>query len=49
MDKNNRILKQVTVADVIEADSVFDMLMGTDVAARKSFITNNAKEAEIDI
>ncbi len=49
MDKNNRILKQVTVEDAIEADKIFDMLMGTDVAARKSYITNNAKEADLDI
>ncbi len=49
MDKNNRILKQVTVEDAVEADKVFDMLMGTDVAARKAYITNNAREAELDI
>ncbi len=49
MDKNNRILKQVTIDDAIEADKVFDMLMGTDVAARKAYITNNAKMAELDI
>lgn len=48
MDKNNRVLKKVTIDDAIEADKVFDMLMGTDVPARKSFITNNAKLAEID-
>ncbi len=49
MDPENRVLKQVTVEDAIEADKIFDMLMGTDVSARKSFITTNAKEAELDI
>ncbi len=49
MDANNRILKQVSVEDGEMADQVFDMLMGTDVPARKSFITSNAKEAELDI
>lgn len=49
MDPKNRILKQVTVDDVIEADKVFDMLMGTDVPARKSYITTNAKNADLDI
>jgi DNA gyrase subunit B len=49
MDQNNRILKQVTIDDAVEADKVFDMLMGTDVPARKSFIVSNAKLAELDI
>lgn len=49
MDKGNRVLKQVTIDDATEADKVFDMLMGTDVPARKSFITSNAKLAELDI
>lgn len=49
MDRNNRILKQVTIEDGVEADKVFDMLMGKDVPARKSFITTNAMLADIDI
>jgi len=49
MDANNRVLKQVSVHDGEMADQVFDMLMGTDVPARKSFITNNAKDADLDI
>ena len=49
MDKKNRILKKVMVEDTIEADQVFDMLMGKDVPARKTFITTNAKLAEIDL
>ena len=49
MDPARRILKQVTVDDAQEADQVFDMLMGTDVPARKSFIQSHAKEANLDI
>jgi len=49
MDKTNRILRLVTIEDAEEADRVFDMLMGTDVPARKAFITSNAKMAEIDL
>ena len=49
MDRASRTLKQVTIDDAREADRVFDVLMGTDVPARKSFIQTHAKEAELDI
>lgn len=49
MDPERRMLKKVTVEDGRDADKVFDMLMGTDVSARKSFIQNHAKEATLDI
>ncbi|MEK7642631.1 MAG: toprim domain-containing protein, partial [Patescibacteria group bacterium] len=49
MDPKRRILKQVTVVEAGEADRIFDILMGTDVPARKSFIQSNAKLATIDI
>jgi DNA gyrase subunit B len=49
MDPARRILKQVAVENTTSADKVFDVLMGTDVPARKSFIQSNAKEATIDI
>lgn len=49
MDPARRILKQVTVDDAADADIVFDMLMGTDVPARKSFIQSNAKLANLDV
>ena len=49
MDKNKRILKQVTIEDGAEADSVFDTLMGAEVAPRKAFIVANARLAEIDL
>ena len=49
MDPARRILKQVNIEDAQDADMVFDMLMGTDVPARKSFIQSHAKEATLDI
>ncbi len=49
MDPARRVMKQVAVEDAVEADKVFDMLMGTEVAPRKSFITTYAKTADIDI
>lgn len=49
MDKDKRVLKQVTIDDAREADSIFDILMGSVVAPRKSFIQTNAKLADIDI
>lgn len=49
MNPENRILKQVEVEDAQGADKVFDVLMGTDVSSRKSFIQSNAKMANLDI
>ena len=49
MDPKHRVLKRVTVEDGAEADRIFDILMGTDVASRKSFIQSNAKLANLDV
>ncbi|MEK7613509.1 MAG: DNA topoisomerase subunit B [Patescibacteria group bacterium] len=49
MDPERRVLKQVSIADAQDADRVFDILMGTDVPARKTFIQSNAKTANLDI
>jgi DNA gyrase subunit B len=43
MDPTRRVLKQVKVADAKEADKVFDILMGDEVAPRKRFIQTRAK------
>ncbi|MFO0743792.1 MAG: DNA topoisomerase subunit B [Candidatus Paceibacterota bacterium] len=48
MDPKNRILKQVSAKDAAEADRIFEMLMGSEVGPRKSFIQTYAKEADID-
>lgn len=49
MDPKQRVLKRVTVEDASEANRIFDILMGTDVASRKSFIQSNAKLANVDV
>ena len=49
MNQENRILKQVVVADSQEADYVFSMLMGEEVPPRKKFIVTHAKMANLDI
>ncbi len=49
MDPARRVLKQVSVGDAEAADRIFDILMGTDVSARKSFIQSNAKYANLDV
>jgi DNA gyrase subunit B len=49
MNPANRILKRVTIEDAQDADRVFDILMGTDVSSRKSFIQSNAKMANLDV
>ena len=49
MDPTKRVLKQVAISDVQEADKMFDLLMGVEVAPRKSFIQSNAKMANLDI
>ena len=49
MNPENRILKQVNVLDMQEADFVFSMLMGEEVPPRKKFIITHAKMANLDI
>jgi DNA gyrase subunit B len=49
MNPDNRILKQVQVADGQEADYVFSMLMGDEVPPRKKFIVQHARLATLDI
>ncbi|MDA1335024.1 MAG: DNA topoisomerase (ATP-hydrolyzing) subunit B [bacterium] len=46
MDPETRLMKQVTIKDAKEADQVFDILMGNEVAPRKSFIQTHAKSVK---
>lgn len=48
MDPEQRLLKQVNISDAAEADRIFSMLMGEDVAPRRDFIEANANYANID-
>ncbi len=49
MDPARRTLKQVTIESAAEADRVFSMLMGDDVAPRREFIETHARYAKIDV
>lgn len=49
MNPENRLIKQVAIADAQEADYVFSMLMGEEVPPRKKFIVTHARLANLDI
>ncbi len=49
MNPKTRRIKKIFIEDAIEADKVFSMLMGDDVLPRRQFISENAKEAQLDI
>jgi DNA gyrase subunit B len=48
MNPEHRLLKQVTIESAAEADHLFSLLMGDEVAPRREFIEKNAKYANID-
>lgn len=48
MCPQNRLLRQVTIDNAVEADRIFSMLMGDDVEPRREFIEQHAKYANID-
>lgn len=48
MNPDHRTLRQVTIENAAEADHIFSMLMGEDVAPRREFIEENATYAKID-
>jgi len=49
MNPDTRTLKQVTIESAAEADRIFSMLMGDEVAPRREFIESHAKYARLDI
>ncbi len=46
MDINNRVLRKITIKDVIEADAAFTKLMGEEVEPRRKFIEERAPYAQ---
>ncbi|HMU45414.1 MAG TPA: DNA topoisomerase (ATP-hydrolyzing) subunit B [Chitinophagaceae bacterium] len=49
MNPETRTLKRVTIESAAEADRVFSMLMGDEVAPRREFIESHARYAKLDI
>lgn len=49
LNPEHRILKQVTIESLADADKVFSMLMGDEVPPRREFIEKNAVYAKIDV
>ncbi|MDR1743191.1 MAG: DNA topoisomerase (ATP-hydrolyzing) subunit B [Dysgonamonadaceae bacterium] len=49
MSPDGRTLRQVTIDNAANADNVFSMLMGEEVAPRREFIEENATYANIDV
>lgn len=48
MRPDKRTLRQVTIENAADADMIFSMLMGEEVAPRREFIEENATYANID-
>ncbi|GAD06931.1 DNA gyrase subunit B [Porphyromonas crevioricanis] len=48
MNPDNRTLRRITIENAQDADEVFSMLMGDEVAPRRTFIEENATYARID-
>jgi DNA gyrase subunit B len=44
MDPATRTIKKVTIEDAVEANNIFEILMGDEVAPRRTFIETHAKE-----
>lgn len=49
MNPETRRLKKITIDDASNADEIFTMLMGEEVAPRKRFIQTHAKDATVDL
>jgi DNA gyrase subunit B len=48
MDPRHRTLRRLTVDDAVSASRIFELLMGSEVAPRKEFITAGASALDTD-
>ena len=48
MDPRHRTLRKLTIDDADAATSVFELLMGAEVAPRKEFIVQGAYEVDVE-
>ena len=48
MDPRYRTLRRITIDDAEDAEAVFELLMGSDVAPRKEFIVQGAYEVDVE-
>src|SRR5690606_2399160 len=46
MDPRHRTLRKITMADAAKAEEVFELLMGSEVAPRRTFIVDSAHELD---
>ena len=49
MNPETRVLRRVSIDDVLEASETLEMLMGAEVPPRREFIEDHAHEAQLDI
>src|SRR5690606_34421568 len=49
MDPSTRTILRVTLEDAVQADSIFQTLMGEDVDPRREFIETHAQYAKLDV
>lgn len=49
MDPDSRVFLQVSLQDAMDADEVFEMLMGDRVEPRRNFIQAHANQANLDV
>lgn len=49
MDPENRVLKQVSINSIVEANQLTQTLMGTEVAPRREYIETHSMDAVLDI
>lgn len=49
LDPKKRFMKQVQIEDAMHASEITELLMGSEVPPRKSFIHDHAVDAELDV